>query len=245
MPQTRTFNFDITPFTASFNPGDRILVKFQLVNSNVNTYKATLSQGSVAISSTAPSTGYINVYCPYLTGSEWTAGQLTNEIVFTEQVSNLYGDIYQFNPNPESGSFSSSLYPYYGDVRYPFHPTTSDIVIMQLSDNSFFQATIISAYRDVTGILRLVLDEYLPTLVRDNINGVGGKTYKRFLLIKRYPDEQNVILQFRKPPGETSYGFIIPDTVTAEVLDNINTLQASVQTQLLSSQANTGTGAIL
>ena len=64
------------------------------------------------------------------------------------------------------------------------------------------------------------------------------KLVKIFLLLRKYNDEQNVILTFNKPNGPTSYGFLLPDTVSPAVVDNINTLQASVQAQLLSTQAN-------
>ena len=57
-----------------------------------------------------------------------------------------------------------------------------------------------------------------------------------FLLLKKYNDEQNVILTFNKPPGITSYGFLIPDNITPEVTNNINTLQAAVQAQILTTQ---------
>ena len=60
-----------------------------------------------------------------------------------------------------------------------------------------------------------------------------------FLLLRRYQDEQNVIMTFTKPLGATSYGFIIPETISPEVVNNINTLQAKVQAQLLSTQAST------
>jgi hypothetical protein len=60
---------------------------------------------------------------------------------------------------------------------------------------------------------------------------------KEFLLLRRYNDEQNIIMTFNKNPGQTSYGFLIPNTVSPEITNNINTLQAAVQSQLLSNQA--------
>jgi hypothetical protein len=61
---------------------------------------------------------------------------------------------------------------------------------------------------------------------------------QNFLLLRRYNDEQNIILTFNKPNGPTSYGFLVPNNITPEVTKNINTLQAAVQSQLLSTQAN-------
>ena len=62
---------------------------------------------------------------------------------------------------------------------------------------------------------------------------------KTLLLLRRYNDEQNVIVNFTKPIGQTSYGFILPNDINPLVLSNINTLQAKVQAQLLSTQAST------
>jgi hypothetical protein len=62
----------------------------------------------------------------------------------------------------------------------------------------------------------------------------------RVLILKRYNNEQNVILTFNKAPGQTSYGFLIPDTISPKVTDNINSLQAAVQSQILSNQTTPG-----
>ena len=64
---------------------------------------------------------------------------------------------------------------------------------------------------------------------------VSGSIYQ-FLMLTRYDDEQNVILTFNKNPGQTSAGFLIPDTINPNVTQNINTLQAAVQSQLLTTQ---------
>ena len=64
------------------------------------------------------------------------------------------------------------------------------------------------------------------------------------LLLRAYEDEQNVIMTFNKPVGQTSYGFLIPNTVSPEITNNINTLQAAVQSQLLSNPTNPGIEAI-
>lgn len=110
---------------------------------------------------------------------------------------------------------------------------------MQLSDSSYFSAEILNVYKDSAGRLTLQLNAGLPELAKQDISATI-QNYKVFLLLKRYPDEQNVILRFPKAPGETSYGFVIPNTISTSVVDNMNTLQAAVQKQLLSTQANTG-----
>jgi hypothetical protein len=61
-----------------------------------------------------------------------------------------------------------------------------------------------------------------------------------FLIVKKIKDEQNVILQFKKPAGATSYGFVISEDIDPNLIDNISTIQTNVQNQLLSTQENTG-----
>jgi len=145
--------------------------------------------------------------------------------------SNLaqYGG-YQFVPYFISASvtYSSSLYTRYGDVNTNFLPQNGDKVI--LIDNSG-----ISQDLDVysfSGDTIIVAGDILSNWV------INPSLVKTFLLLKKYNDEQNVILTFNKPPGATSYGFIIPETISPTVVNNINTLQANVQAQLLSTQAS-------
>lgn len=188
------------------------------------------------IASTEGLIGYNIVDCPYLTGSGY-GDDFVNTIVFTKKISELYGSDYVFQPNPLTGSAVNSLYNYYGDASYPFKPEQYDEVIMQASDFTFITRVITDVSFSANGLLTLTLGSNLPSLLKQDI--INGK-YKRFLLVKKYKDEQNIILEFIKPPGDTSYGFVLPDTISQGVVDNMNTLQAAVQKQLLSTQANTG-----
>ena len=54
------------------------------------------------------------------------------------------------------------------------------------------------------------------------------------------PDETNIIFQGTKRPGQTSFGFVIPNNVNPDIQKNINTLQATIQSQLLSAQGSLG-----
>lgn len=240
---SRTVPLNIPAFSASLDEGDTLYFKLHLTSSRENvgqipaiTFTASLSSpGKLIVTPVAISTGYVSIPCPYLaTGSSvgLTVGALTNEITFGTRISNLYGDDYQFEPNPENG-ISSSLYQNYGDTRFTFKASQMDVVVMQLSDSTYFIATVDRVYRDSALRVRLVLDRYLSQLVINNIN---SNTFLKFLLIKRYANEQNIIVEFRKAPGATSYGFVIPETITQEVLDRINNIQSTVQTQLLSTE---------
>ena len=245
IPTEGIFNFLINN-AAILNEGDTLEFQFILEQStDGNSFTAVLQGGQLVVGSTSPTTGYIATECPYLYGGIYgeinANGEYDNKIAFTTNVTNFYGNEYRFEPNPLGGT-PNRLYPYYGDTVYPFNPTTNDVLIMQVSDSTYYQANILAAGIDpATQLLTLTLDKNLPSRLIDDIVAVS-QTYKRLIVVKRYEDEQNVILQYKKPPGDTSYGFLIPETISEEVLLKINTLQSSVQTQLLSTQANTGLG---
>ena len=117
-------------------------------------------------------------------------------------------------------------------MNVPFQPTTQDIIL--LADNS--GTTIeFSLLRDayITGSsLAIDVTPYVPSNWSSDPSLI-----KKVLVLKRYKDEQNLIMRFNKPPGVTSYGFLIPSKTNPEVLASINSLQASVQSQTLSTQA--------
>jgi hypothetical protein len=73
----------------------------------------------------------------------------------------------------------------------------------------------------------------LSNLAKANLT---GSTYDRFLLLSRQPDETNVILNFTKREGKTSYGFLISDVISSEVLSNIDVITKEVKQKLLNDQ---------
>jgi hypothetical protein len=144
---------------------------------------------------------------------------------------------YLFIPTFETGSttYSNSLYGSYGYVNYPFNPQFGDKIVMQdLAGNS--QELNVYSASTGSGILSIVV---YPKVLDDW--SIDQKKINTFLLLKQYEDEQNVILTFNKQEGKTSYGFLIPDTINKNVINQINSIQASVQSQILSTQANSDT----
>lgn len=137
---------------------------------------------------------------------------------------------YQYVPYFVSASvtYSSSLYSKYGDVNVSFQPQTGDKIILIDGGGTAQDLDVYSYSNNTFTVVGDILQNWVnnPTLVTT------------FLLLRKFNDEQNVILTYNKPKGATSYGFLLPDTVNPEVVDNINTLQANVQAQLLSTQAN-------
>ena len=218
---------------SSFTQNDKISFKLRLVNStdngNITAYLAPGNNGIVSIGSLALSTGYSVVpTCPYI------ANTSTSSFSFTTQVSSFYGSNYFFTPNPSTGSLvNNSLYDEYGDVDYAFVPKPYDILILYLSDGTILEYVIL----DVSlsgGQLFLTLNAPLSTLAKTNLT---SGTYSRFLLLSRIKDETNVILNFTRRDGKTSYGFLIPEDISQSVLDNIGNITREVKQKLINDQS--------
>ena len=214
----------------SFTIGEKIAFKLRLVNASNNNITASLATGNngfVSIGSLALSTGYsvINT-CPY------TLNSSDSSFSFNTQISSFYGSNYFYSPNPTSGSVST-LYDEYGDVDYAFNPKSQDLLLLYLSDDTILEYNILSVDL-VGGQLSLTLDTPLSTLSKTNL---AAGNYKRFLLLSRIKDETNVILNFTKRDGKTSYGFLIPEDISQSVLDNIDTITREVKQKLLNDQS--------
>jgi len=168
----------------------------------------------------------------FISGAFNDAANVSGSLVLSTDLSNYLG--YQFIPSFTSASvmYSSSLFNQYQEVSYVFQP--------QFGDRVFLSDGVISQYYDV---LKYSVDSnskvnisVIPTVLS---NWVSDPTkIKQFLLLRRYNDEQSVRMTFIKKPGQTSYGFLIPSNINPDVLANINSIQAQVQSQLLSTQAN-------
>ena len=212
-----TFNIDLP--SHPLNEGDKLFFKFSVLGTSTNNFTASISQGSAQINSLSLATGYATTTCPYFDSASIANPSNTNEIIFSQGISSFYDEGYIFTPNPLSGSISS-LYPVYGDVDYEFTLKPYDIVIIYLSDNTYLEYRILDVYKGTNNLLRITLDAPISNFVRSNL---AEETYKRFLLLTRKDDETNIYLTFTKRPGQTSYGFIVSDNISVDILDNIDT----------------------
>ena len=78
--------------------------------------------------------------------ASFAAGSGSNIITLGSGLSNFYNKGYQFVPNPVSGStLTSSLYPIYGDVDYPFLIQPFDVALIYLSDGTYIETRILKA----------------------------------------------------------------------------------------------------
>lgn len=232
-------NFSVASGQTSVSPSDT--VTFQLHKDSVTTanYTASLTQGS--LSATVTSTGQGGY--PWATASialnpnGWFIDSVTDDtdaqstIVFNTEMSQFYQ--YQQIPAFISASvlYTSSLYTEYGDINSTLNPQSGDKIVIRDYVGITQDLTVLTSSLS-GGKLRVSV---VPQLVENW--KTNPKLIYKFLLLRRYEDEQNVILTFNKNPGLTSYGFLVPNTISPQVTNNINTLQAAVQSQLLSNQS--------
>lgn len=206
-----------------------------------NNYTASISAASLNIDVLPVIQGsYTYATSSQVTPGNFISGADATHIVFSSALSGYYPD-YQQIPYFISGStdnqvtITGSLYQQYGDIDYIFNPVLGDKVVLKDHGGATQVVTVLSVAKDSVGRLSIeVTPQLLASFVSD------PTTIDQLLVVKKLQDEQNVIVRFTKRAGQTSYGFIIPENINPSVLKSINTIQAQVQQQLLSTQANTG-----
>jgi hypothetical protein len=224
-------------------PGD--IISFRLISEYLpasNNYTASITEGSLVVDLIPP----LNGAFPFATssavfGNFITSSESPNVLVFNSSLSNFVTDYIQMPIfSSISGSTTitttSSLYSQYGDIRYPLSIESGDKVVMYGNDGRTQELIIVSTNNtNLDNKFRITVQPNLDQYFIDYPERISS-----FLIVKRVPDEQNIILRFKKPAGATSYGFVISDDVDPNLVANISTIQANVQNQLLSTQENTG-----
>lgn len=232
---TANLNLSLDTGDDSYSPGDKVTFELtQTVTASAANYTASVTLGSLTVTEATTQGSY-----PYATNT-------TSSYITSFSNNGIYGyvtmssDLSAFNGYQQvpyfisqSLTFSSSLYNRYGDINTTFTPQPYDKLILQDKSGVIQNLDIYNAFYSASNLILQTVPTILPVWI------TSGSLVQSFLLLRRYNDEQNVIMNFTKPIGQTSYGFILPQTINPVVLSNINTLQAKVQAQLLSTQANT------
>ena len=152
------------------------------------------------------------------------------EFCLSSELTTFQGNL--FLPEGVGINPPSALYSRYGNVEYTFNPLPGDLLIVSSSANLEYSYEIINSVVDA-GELCL---EVQPTIANQLVDGT--QKIEKFLILKKVVDETNAILSFNKRPGQTSYGFLIPDNLSPDVLKNINVITAQVQAKILSVETN-------
>ena len=224
---------DILSINTNINlePGEKLVFKLQNTSNTTNNFTASLAPGNLVVQTVASLTGYATTILPFLSGSGVIG---TNQVVLSSGVTEFYGGTYTYLPNPGGGT-ESSLYASgvdYGDVDNTFIINPFDIFLLYLSNNTYIEAKILNVSIS-SGYLTLTLD---TELTANAIDDLANETYRRLLILSRKPDETNVILNFAKKDGKTSYGFLIPSDLEKDMLVNIDTITREVKQKLINDQ---------
>jgi len=157
-----------------------------------------------------------------------------NAIVLTGQngsLANLYGGSFIFLPTGSLYS-TSSLYGDYGDVNYSFVLQQGDVIILNTQTGSVStEYTVISNPLPNQNEVSIKVSPPLP-------QSINTGTLYSVLFLKKLPDETNIYLNFKKRPGKTSYGFLIPSNIDPNLLKNIDQISKEIQVKLLSNQSD-------
>lgn len=143
------------------------------------------------------------------------------------RLSAIYGPSFIFLP---TGSLfgTSSLYSQYGPVNYPFEMQPGDVILLSQSSGSIVNEYTINNINVSANNVRFNVSPPLPSNI--------GATLYSSVFLRKIKDETNIISRFRKPVGNTSYGFIIPDNIHPDVLNNIDIITKEVKLKLLADQ---------
>jgi len=243
MAYSGSYTFSIDTTAGQLLPNDKIT--FEFISENLPTsknYTASFGEGSLTVNIVPPLNGAYPYATSSITYGNFITGTLApNQLILNYSISSFYGSSYYQIPYFESGSggnvslVTSSLYQKYLDINEPFFINPADKIVIRSTNGSIQELTVesvVTTYSD--GLVRIYTLDSLNSIFITNPESIDTVVF-----IKKIKDEQNIILQFKKSPGGTSYGFLISDDIDPMLIANISTIQTNVQNQLLSTQ-NTG-----
>jgi hypothetical protein len=250
-----TYTFTINLLNVSLDTDDEIIIEFKLYGdpaltyssdpSLINNYTASFhtNEDELRILSTTPEIGYRQAFCPFFDEDEMNntfGNNNKREIIFSPGLSGFHDNGFKFEPTPLSGSNNSPLFSTYGPVDYDFIISPYDIILIYLEDGTYVEYRVIQVRKGDDKLVRVTIDKDMSEVVKNNL---ANELYRRFLVLKRVPDETNIYIIYQKNPGQTSYGFVIPNDLDDDILKNIDTITKEVQQKLLAAeQGNTSEG---
>jgi hypothetical protein len=222
-------NFTVTSSFRDFVPGDQVFFRLLQYNASSTLTSSLLSTGDGTVYTGLTNTlGFsgINPFATSGSGQFISGSNGVDTLIFNQSLSSFID--YQYLPTTSS----VSLYNNYGNVDYTFSPKVGDVIFLYYNNNTQYQELNISRVAPGTKYSITVT----PNLVTNLASGsYAANTISKILLLSKTPDETNVNLSFDKTDGQTSYGFLIPDNLSPDVLKNIDTITRQVKQKLLSS----------
>jgi len=229
-----TFEFNVTSSFKDFNPGDQIYFKLQQVTSS-NVYTASILNTGDKTPYTGlrnvigTSTLGINPFASSSAGQFISASNGVDELYFNRSLTGFKDYLYL----PETSS--AALHSSYGNVDYTFSPKVGDVILLYYNNGTQVQElNVITAGIIPNGSVFAI--KVSPNLVSNlAIPAYSNGTISKVVILSKIPDETNINLVFDKEDGRTSYGFVIPENLSPEILKNIDVITRQVKQKLLSS----------
>ena len=236
---TNFLNFNLDSDFKSFNIGDK--VAFELTTGSVafttNNFTASilpyneLSNNGIIFNQIQQNQLGNN---PFATSSEagvnvpFISGSLSGSLILNKSLTNFRD--YLFLPSG-SGFIKNTLYDTYSDALFTFSPKKGDLIVLYYGpSNSYFESEI-SDINILNNQLTLQLYSDLPSILNKPV--YDNNDINSFVFLTKTKDEANILLQFDKKDGETSIGFIVPNNIHPDVLDNIDTITKEVKQKLI------------
>jgi hypothetical protein len=237
--QTGILSFKLDTSPSNLSKGDQVYFKLTKESSTTNNYTASFSTAGKLRNNLVANTFGNFIYAEGTTNNRLISCSINdingnnNTIVLNSSLTEL--ENYQFIAEQGTGD-NKILYTNYGSVNEIFSPSPGDVIVMYWSNRSQnVELTIKSigyenSKRSITFTTNL--PSSLTTQLNDNFNILKGGA-DVFLLLKKKPDETNVLLKFNKKFGTTSLGFIIPNNLHPDMLKNIDTITKEVKQKLI------------
>jgi hypothetical protein len=224
-----TLVFNVTSSFRDFIPGDQVFFRLLQYNASSSLISSLLSTGDGTIFDGLRNTlqaSNINPFAITSSGQFISGSNGVDTFTLNQSLSSFID--YQYLPTTSSVNLHSS----YGNVDYTFSPKVGDVMFVYYNNNSQYQEFNISRVTPGTKLSLTVT----PNLVANLSSSVyTPNVISKVLLLSKLPDETNINLIFDKEDGQTSYGFILPDNLSPDVLKNIDTITRQVKQKLLSS----------
>jgi hypothetical protein len=224
-------NFTVTSSFRDFIPGDQITFQLRQYGVSANLTSSLLSTGDGTVYTGIRNTlGFSGINPNATTGSgQFISGSNgVDTLVFNQSLSSFID--YQYLP----ATSSVSLHNDYGNVDNTFSPKVGDVIFLYYNNNTQYQELNISRVNPGTKYSINVT----PNLVTNLSAGTyAANTVSKVLLLSKVPDETNVNLSFDKDDDVTSYGFLIPDNLSPDLLRNIDVITRQVKQKLLSTNS--------
>ena len=224
--------FDINTSYSPFNQGDQVYFQLRQFNYPTNFSASVLPTGNGTLFTGLKNSISLSGANTYAYTGSGAIGQFItgsngiNQIILNQSLSGFID--YLYLPTTSSAVLNAS----YGNVDYTFSPKVGDVILIYYSPTQYQELNISGVS---VGTINTTLT-VTPNLVSSLVNtAYSSNTINKIIFLSKVPDETNINLTFSKPSGQTSYGFVIPDNLSPEVLKNIDTITRQVKTKLITT----------